>query len=420
MGNIKDQILNEVGALHMVRKPLEHTDFRINAVKAFLNSKETRFIPADKKDEIFGWTPTVLFPQYEEFYRNLTDNDTPDGNYTDLKDGFGVSELFADTRRYIVTADYLKYARTSKKGFYINVYGIDSSLISQRFYDFTNNPKGRDKYAAGDIPECQFSKPQVTAYDVIGDAVYLDEVYIESCQDAMAVLAIDLPYKYYATQNMKGNIFTWDITKECYQVGGKNMYEVNMMIDDIATNGFITPLVMRINEGCLTPIDNDTAIKMFIATYLNLPTIPTILYMSDDDGVKNEGYEELHECSHSDLWHNKAAMDIINNITKPYFFFEVIDRDNPSAFLQAGTTLMHRSQYPTMNNAGDPNNEVLDHYLDTKAEKKDAPVLMTDAELAAKMESDGKILNNELQKKVKAEEQDIYERILRGEFEVKY
>lgn len=417
MSNIKEQISQEIGALSTSMKPMpeKHAFYR-NTLREFLNCKEVRVVPAAQRDEIFGWSPTVLYPEYERLYNSLGTEDKPGKDWSGLKDGFNVSELFVDSRRYIVDPDYLRYIKATDGSFVINVYGADSSLISKKFWEFTDHTVGRSKFANGQIPEYNFATPAISGYAAFGKTTYWDDVYVESCQDAMAVLAIDLPHKYYSTQILKGNIFTWDVATEKYQVGGKDMYEINLMIEDIAARGLNEPLMMRINEGCLTPVDNDTAIKLFLATYMNLPTIPVVLYMSDDTAVKNRGYEELHEAVHSDIWHSEQALSVINDICKPYFFFEMVKDTRSKSYLQVGQTLLAKSQYPTMQNVEDLSVEVFDRHLDTKAPHEDVQVPMSDEEIQVKLQQRGQQLMDELIKKQDAEAKAHIQKILDGGF----
>lgn len=417
MSNIKGQILSEIGALSISSHPIVGHQYYNNSLKTLLNSKEVRFIAPDGRDEIFGWEPTALLPEYDELWKGMPDTIQASRDYSGIKDGYGLCELFADSKRLIVTADYLKYIKGGGKGFVINVYGHYNTLISKRFWDFCDHPEGRSKFNKGEIPEYKFPKPELSAYTVLEETKYMDEAYIESCQDSMAILAINLPHVYYSTQNLKGNIFTWDIGSERYQVGGKDMYEIGTIIEDIAANGIREPLIFRINEGCLTPVDNDTAIMLFIATYMNLPTIPAILFMSDDVGVKNKGYEELHEILHSNFWHNASAMEMVNNILKPYFFFEMVE-DKGNGILKAGNSYFAKSQYPSMCNIDDPELRVIDRYLDTKAEVESVQVPMSAEEIQAMKQRDAQVLSEKLVRETREHDDDIIQRILAGEFAV--
>lgn len=427
MNEIGKQILSEIGTLNLKVNQIKKPIFFKKSLTRFLTSKEVFHVSQEKKDEIFSWKPSIMFPEYAEFYESLADDVVPENDYTGMKDGHNVSELFASSKRYRVDADYLRYIKSSKDGFIINVYGGENSLSSNvtgghcgtgtgNIWKFTACPTGRKKFANKDFPNYEFADPEQVVCATIGEPQYWDKMLISMCRNPIAVLAIDLPHKYYSNQNLDGNIFTWDIVKEKYQVGGLEIDEINSRIENIASHGFLQPLVMRIDEGCLTPIDDDTAIDMFLATYLNLPTIPTILYMSDEDVMKNKVLEELHDIVHSNLWHNSEAMAFINNICKPYFYFELASEAETNPFLIMGSKQVGRSQYLTMNNIDDPDLVVFDRYLDKDAPEEVVLVPMSAEDLELATEERNKELLEEEEKKWRKEMEETNRRILAGEY----
>lgn len=388
-----------------------------NKIKEFLTTKETRILSHENKSDIFGWSPSVMFPEYETFYQNIAADDLPREDYSNATDGYGFSELFVASRRYIVNADYLRYVKNTTNPMVVNVYGSENSLLSKRFWEFTDHAKERDDFINGNIPECKLDTPVIQKYTAFNEPTYLDEVYIDECQDALAVLAIDLPHKYYSTQILKGNIFTWDIGNQKYQIGGKDLNEINLLINQIAISGITEPLVMRINEGCLTPANNDDAIKLFLATYMNLPSIPVVLYMSDDEAVKNIGYEELHNVVHSNIWHSRQALEHINSICKPYFFFELKEDARNKTYLTVDGEHFAKSQYPTMQSIDDVTVDVFDHFLDTSAPVEEVHVPMSLEALKAKVLARDEELLKELHKKLEADAQEHIQKILNGDFD---
>lgn len=416
MNKIKEQILDELGDLPITTNIINDVSFRKTAMRRFLTSKEVRHVPQDKKEEMFEWNPSVLFPDYEEFYRSLDPATECDSDYSNLSDGHNISELFCESHRFRVTPDYLKYIKSSNDGFTINVYGGENTMISKDLWNFTDSPEGRSKFANKLMEPYQFSTPDTVVCTSLDNTSYWDNMLIETCRNYISVLAIDLPNSYYSAQIIKGSIFTWDIVAEKYQVGGLEISEINKRINEIAANGFLKPLVMRIDEGCLTPIDDDTAIDMFIATYLDLPTIPVALYMSDEDVMKNRVMEELHDCIHSNMCHDPAALDVINNICKPYFFFELAEAGSGSVYMKTGLTYLHKNQYPSMNNINDPNIVVYNRHLDKSAKVEEIVVPMTAEEAHAVIEEANKKLMAETLAKIQKDNDEINRKILAGEY----
>lgn len=417
MIEIKDQILEELGNLKLTTTEIKDPVFHKTALKHFLSSKEVRRIPNDHKDEFFQQTPSFLFPEYEEFFRNLDPAiTTSEADYSNLTDGHNVSELFADSKRYRVTPDYLKYIKASKNDFVINVYGGEDTLITTSLWNFTDSPAGRQKFANGLIPPYQLASPDKLMCAVLEKATYVDRLLIESCRNYITVLAIDIPYSYYSGQILKGNIFTWNINEEKYQIGGMDISVIDKKIHEVAALGFEKPLVMRIDEGCLTPIDDETAILMFIATYLNLPTIPVVLYMSDEEVMKNRVIEELHDSVHSDMWHNPQALDTINNICKPYYFFELAKTSGENVYLQCNGVYMHKNQYPSMNDINDASLDVYNRYLDKSAKVEEIILPMTRDEIDQMIVAKNEEVMAKAREKIRLENEEINRKILAGEY----
>lgn len=427
MTEIKSQILEQVGDLQMKTLPIEKPVFYKKSLKRFLSSKEVLHVSQEDKDEILSWSPSVLLPDYEVFYKSLDEDAKPENDYSGLTDGYNVSEFFAASRRYRVTADYLRYIKSTEDGYIINIYGGENTLTtnvtgghcgkgSGNIWKYTSNPEGRARFGSGDIPDYEFASPDTVVYSEIGKSKYWDRMLISSCRNPIAAMTIDLPQKYFSNQILVGNIFTWDINAEKYQVAGLNIDEINKRIEKIAAKGFTKPLVFRINEGCLTPSDDDTSIDLFLATYLNLPTIPAILYLSDEDVAKNTVIEELHDIVHSNLWHDAEAMSYVNDICKPYFYFELAEQAQKNAFLIVGGKQTARSQYLTMNNIDDPNLIVFDRYLDTTAPKEEVLVPMTDEELAMDLSIMHREILDKEAEKWREEIEETNRKILAGEY----
>lgn len=415
MSNLKTQILDAFENLNLkvedVKDPHVHRKFIHN----FLTTKEVRHIPQDKKDEMFNWKPSILFPDYQEFYES-SDDTLPEKDYTKVTDAYELCELFAASKRLRVTPDYLRYIKHSKNGYVVNIYDVASAMISTNIWNFTDCAKEREAFNAGKIPEADLYVPESIKYSVLDEKVYLDFFLIDSCRNDLTALVINLPYEYYSLQNLKGSIFTWDLKNQKYQIGGKDLKAINSDLEYYAKNGFGEPLVFRIDEGCLTPIDNDTAIKLFLATYLALPTIPAVLYMSDEEVTKNRTYDELFDIVYNNYWDSQDALDMINNICKPYFFFEAVAGSQSRSFLQVGQETFAKNQYPSVNNINDPNIAVINRHIDPSIPAEQILLPMNEEEMTAKMEAANQKLLDEINEKVRKENEEIAKKILAGEY----
>ena len=415
--NIKEQILESVGTLEMRAKIIDKPECHRDMMSQFLTIKEVLKIPADKKEDIFNWTPSVLFSEYEEFYHGLSSDTESDEYYDDITDAYGLCELFTNSKRLRVIPDYLKYIKSSTDGYIINIYNTGAAdIISNNIWNLMTHQKAREKFNNGEVSACEFMVPDSVKHFTFRETKYWDSLLVECCRNDLAVLAIDLPFEYYSKQILPGNIFTWDIIEQKYQVVNMDINIVNNRINDVAENGFNEPLVMRINEGCLTPVDDQTNMDLFIASYLGIPTIPCVLFMSNEEVLKNHTMEELHEIVHSNLWKDPAALNMINSICKPYFYFENVVESKTKSFLQVADTYMNKNQYPVMNNISDTTVAVYDRYLDTSVPEQEVNIPLSKEELEKKMQSSvNELLDKAVQEDCKRND-EIIKKILNGEY----
>lgn len=414
MKSIKEQIFEEIEDYTLVQRSITEPICRKNLIKTFLSTKEVYHVDEKYEDSIMNFQPSLLLPNYEEFYKSIEPNNVPLEDYSDLTDGFNISELFISTLRFKVTPDYLRYIKNTSNGFLVNIYDGESSTILGDVRKITKCEEERTKFNKGEIPDCGLIEPSNIVYSEFSEKKYYDKLFIDSCRNKVVALLIDLPFDYFSTQNIKGNIFTYKLNDGTYAIGKYSIEEVNQMIETIATHGFEKPLVFRITKGCIIPSDEDTAVHLFIATYLGLPSIPAVLYMSNEDCMKNTVYEELHALMHEKQFHDRQSMEYINHIAKPYLFFEIIDSD--IEYFKVDEDYYNKDQYPAMNDINEENRKIDDRYLDTSIEAKEPEIPMTEEEIQRKIDRRNQELMDELQKKLKREEEETAKKILNGEF----
>ena len=418
--HIAKQVLSEITVPKLILHEIKEPKFRNKFIKQFLTSKTTKHITPEQKDQFFSdKLEGALFPSYKEYFDKLKKKDAPSGNYTNITDAYDVSEYFTGVERFKVTPDYLKHIKSGKNGFIVNVYSEEMSKdpIRANIWEDSDENRKKLRFSEGKIPQYEICSPKEVKYSIVGQQMYTYNVYIESCLNPVPVLLIDLPYSYFSTQNTPAHIFTWDLDKEKYQIGGKDIKNINSVINEVAKNGIKEPLVFRISKGRLYPADNDVAIMMFLATYLNLPSIPVALYMSNDNAVRNQFMEELVESAFSKDLDSEDFISSINLITSPYFIFEKAIDNESKGFLTVGTKDFHKTQYPSITDINDKTALVLDRYLDPnitapKIERgmseKDCEEMI--AEVHAKMKK-------ELDEKIKQEHGEVVKKILAGAYD---
>lgn len=384
-----------------------------NNINPFLTSKYVAKIDNDHKEEIFKRDPDVLFPEYRLFYNNMTNTTVSEKDYSGIVDATDLAEYFPATKRFVVDPDYLKYIKASDNGYIINIYGDELSFASTPV--ILNDPvknNNMELFMSRKLPATGLITPSEVNYAVFNKTVYADKMLLETCQDYVSILCTNIPYSYYRTQNVAGNIFTWNIDSGEYQIGGKSIPEINDLINEIARNG-ISPIVARIHNGNISVTDTENAIRLFIATYLNLPEIPVIMYMSDEEGVINKYLDEIRAASLNNI---SADLMTINLICKPYFFFEDKKSDIDDAFFRIGSEKLLRARYASPNNLLDKSINVVDWYLDNSVEIKESDIAMMDISVEDQMELDLEKVRKELQDRLKAEAEDHIAKIKSGEF----
>ena len=420
VSDIGSQILNELKGFELTFEDISDPVLHKRFLRRFLTSKRVKQVPQDEKENIFNEAKALL-PSYLEFYNKLKKSDTCTGNYTKLEDAHNISEYFTSTGRYKVIPDYLKFIKSSKKGYLVNVYGDEFNRKERGgFFKGSEENKRRHRFTEGRAPRYELFTPEEIKYSVLMKPVYKYNALIENCLHPVPVLAVNLPYTYYSMQNVPANIFTWDLDKEKYQIGGKDLDVINPLIKEIATRGFQKPLVMRISGGRLSAVDNDTLIQLFLATYLNLPTIPVALYMSYEDSVRNYVIEEMQQVVHARKSNSPGELagelERINKICKPFFIFEEAEGNEVRAYLSCGWEHFAKQKYPSVNDIKDPNAVVLDRYLDPNVEAVDPVPGMTDQECQTMIDDTHEKMRKELEEKLKKENEEVLKNILAGKY----
>ena len=414
MNSIKDQIFKEIEEFKIIKRTVKNPVCRRNFIKPLLSTKEVYHIDEKYENSIMYREPSLLLPDYDKYFKTMSPEDIPVEDYSELKDGDNVSELFIQTLRFKVTTDYLRHIKNTNNGFIVNIYDGESSTILGDIRGITTCEEERARFNKGEIPPYELVEPSNMIYSELEDKAYYDKIFIESCRNKVVALVIDLPYDYFSTQNIKGNIFTYNLNDKTYAVGKYNIDEINEMILNIAANGFDEPLVFRVTHGCIIPVDDDTSVKLFIATYLGLPSIPTVLYMSNEECMKNTVYDELHMLVHSKQMLSIESIEYANRVLKPYIFFEVVG--SGLGYFKVDDDYYNKDQYPAMNDISDESRGIDDRYLDTSIEAKEVDIPMSEEEIQKKIDNRNNELMDELQKKLKREEEEIARKILAGEF----
>jgi hypothetical protein len=332
-----------------------------STIRSVLSAKHLRKIEKDRAESFFTHLGDPLTPAYRAFFDSITEADKPERDYSNLKDFYGIAEYYGSQNYFQVTPDYLKFIKNSTDGFYVNSYTASSHGNTDRDGRADNHINRQiRKFRKQENSNVKFVKPDEINYSRIGNSIYSDNLKIEASPTGFPVLAIDVPLSLYRYQNSYSNTYFWDIDTEEFRVCNIGLDEINKRIQALAKDGIKEPLVVRIENGIFYPLDDETKITMLLATYLALPTIPVIIYMTNENALIDEDARDLIQMTKR----QDKLLDTANYHLYPYFLFKesgdtastIKVRGNKAYLSQyKGVTLPYRDRDNISNLYFDPN-----------------------------------------------------------------
>lgn len=139
-----------------------------------------------------------------------------------------------------------------------------------------------------------FQFPNKVRYKVFDSIKYGN---IDLGGNGIFYLCLNLPSEYYLTHYKEFEHLLYNTDTEEFESNGKIQNCLQYLINDIAENGFLKPLIFKVNRnGQLRGIANKC--RIMIARYLQLPTIPAVIVSYPDEGYVNSqsgNYRNLAE-----------------------------------------------------------------------------------------------------------------------------
>ena len=244
--------------------------------------------------------------------------------YNDITDGYQISEYFGNSNVYIPIFDYFRAAKFGNIDFVMNLYNGKNANISFRQIIDKIKIESDDEVASY---QDLLPFPNITdtiSYARFTDVLYNDKTRIGRYMYRFPSLCVNLPYEYYCTQNVPENIFTWDIDNKTLQFTNKSLTEVFEIFDSICKEGLTTPLYFQISQGSIVSASDDDYIKLIIAQYLKLPTIPAVIYVLNST-KDSDILTSMRPCdiinSYNNITAAKEVYELINDVCSPYIFF---------------------------------------------------------------------------------------------------
>lgn len=243
-------------------------------IKQHMSTKQVIHLTKTEVETIFN-EQEIAYPEFL-----LRDNHTQGDSCSiysveGITDGYQLSEYFGNINRYIPESLYYSHIHNNHDDFVMNVYNgrnaeIPIDMIQSRI----------NKFQLEDLPEnYNFGNVRQVKYSKFDETRYVYKNSINRYLLKFPILSVNVPYEYYATQDIPENIYTWDIDKHEFCFAGKTNEEIDSIFDDICTNGIQSPMFMQIHQGKIVSASDDTYIILLMAKYLKLPVIPATLYM---------------------------------------------------------------------------------------------------------------------------------------------
>lgn len=139
-----------------------------------------------------------------------------------------------------------------------------------------------------------FQFPNKVRYKVFDSIKYGN---IDLGGNGIFYLCLNLPSEYYLTHYKEFEHLLYNTDTEEFESNGRIQNCLQYLINDIAENGFLKPLIFKVNRnGQLRGIANKC--RIMVARYLQLPTIPAVIVSYPEEEYVNSqsgNYRNLAE-----------------------------------------------------------------------------------------------------------------------------
>lgn len=344
----------------------------IGNVDKYLKSRQNISITQKEMDELVENKDFWFYESDQEYYKNMDSNDLQyDDDFSNVTNGYGISEYATVYERYLPYMAYLKYAKDHNKDIITTVYDAHSICgVSKRPEIIKNKiaeqlPIQHHSEAYNKLPQFSFRVPKIVKYTQFIRKEYQSNVLVPCFQNSIHMLSTNIPYSYYAHQPLPLGTYNWDINTEQFAFGGLKQNEFIQLFDDICTNGIRRPMFMRMDGEVLSSVNDETTMTLFIAKILKLPSIPVTLYLSNNDIGKNHMIDATVHYSKNSASLYKSV-NFMNRVFDPYIIIYKPDDDNNTGIFGTGSPYDYR-KYPVFSST----DHLITHYLDTSVEITD-------------------------------------------------
>jgi len=294
------------------------------SISRHLSTKQVIRIPAAEVKEILAEKEYDMPDFLVMFEDGLAESDV--SKYADMSDGYQMSEYFSKADFYIPTFDYFRAVKFGGIDCIMNIYnGRQCKIPFKQVLSKIKIETPEEQEAHTDVYPFPMITKDTINYTKFKNVSYCDNLRTQTYMYRFPALCLNLPYKYYKSQNIPENIYFWDVDTKELGFAGHSTDEIFEWFEDICKHGLQKPLYFQISQGQIVSATDEDYIKLLIAQYLKIPTIPVVAYMLNNS-AKSSMLISMRPCDiigarTGSLNTDKETLTLINEICSPYFIF---------------------------------------------------------------------------------------------------
>lgn len=338
MDNIKDQIRNVCKfpnlTSNLIMNPVIDMEYASSAVR----TRQTIRLTMEEFRNLMEIKDVLFYESDKAEIDDLDSIDLDDSiNLSNIRDAFSVSEYVGGHEKYIVHPYYIKYVIEHNEDVMVTIYNGEDLFDIDRRPSIIRDRVDLHSVLSVDkaivLKQHDFKQFKSMHYTSFGTEVYESGLLIPSLQDPIHVLCIDIPYNYYRYQPLHPSVYNWDMDKNDHVFGDMNSEEFNILYEDILKNGIKDPIFLRMNGEVLSAVDIKDNVILFIAKLLKIPSVPAVVYLSNEDTVRNRIVDAMVDRDESLQNIICKSTEYMVNMFEPYILL-YRDEDPNSAFVR--------------------------------------------------------------------------------------
>lgn len=338
MDNIKDQIRNVCKFPNLTSNLMMNSVIDMEYAASAVRTRQTIRLTMEEFRNLMEIKDVLFYESDKAEIDDLDSIDLDDSiNLSDIRDAFSISEYVGGHEKYIVHPYYIKYVTEHNEDVMVTIYNGEDLFDINRRPSIIRDRVDLHSVLSVDkaivLKQHNFKQFKSMHYTSFGTETYESGLLIPSLQDPIHVLCIDIPYNYYRYQPLHPSVYNWDIDKNKHVFGDMNSDEFNAIYEDILKNGIKDPIFLRMNGEVLSAVDIKDNIILFIAKLLKIPSVPAVVYLSNEDTVRNHLVDAMVDRDESLQNVICKSTEYMVNMFEPYILL-YREEDPNSAFVR--------------------------------------------------------------------------------------